>query len=181
MATKTKARKSTVDYAAVLQAIDDLEKSSETVLAYIDRAQSALESVRFQAASISSQQSRLLRLLETSKRGSPPRKRPRSKPAKRSNVDGGMPKGPSVHSRQPKARVRKRVARKQAVEVPRAGKKNIHYLKHGLCVCGMFSSPPVNWPYDHQWAPDWKDVNCPGCLSRKPSGKEFFHGQDIPH
>ena len=39
----------------------------------------------------------------------------------------------------------------------------IHFFNEGRSAC-MREGPPVNWPEDHRWSSDWKDVTCDDCL-----------------
>jgi hypothetical protein len=43
---------------------------------------------------------------------------------------------------------------------------NVHYMQYGMTAC-LVNGPPKDWPEDHKWSSDWKDVTCQGCLAGK--------------
>ena len=53
----------------------------------------------------------------------------------------------------------------------------VHYFNHGMSAC-MRQGPPVNWPPDHRWSSDWKDVTCDECLLGKDEIKTYLLSGD---
>lgn len=169
MATKKEISSRPLDHAATLQkAMFQVEVAEGKVAAYLREAERAAEYLRGAQACLSQAASYLQHLLPATKHGrSPSRRTDRTKPARRKMVASTLQRVSRLRASKRKVESRKRVSRKPTREVPRAGKKTIHYLRHGYCLCGMTENSPGHWPFGHLWSAAWKDVNCTGCLAKK--------------
>ncbi len=53
----------------------------------------------------------------------------------------------------------------------------IHILHGGVTAC-LMEGVPRDWPADHCWSADWKDVTCRHCLAGKDIAKTFVTSED---
>jgi len=53
----------------------------------------------------------------------------------------------------------------------------VHFLQFGMTPC-MMEGPPKDWPADHKWSGDWREVNCPQCIHGKDIAPTFELSED---
>lgn len=49
-----------------------------------------------------------------------------------------------------------------AHQAERTGSEIVHHLHQGVTLCNM-RGLPCDWPKEHLWSSDWRDVNCVAC------------------